>query len=159
LLLVDPAQLGRRGWIEELLVGAWHEHWLAYNVPPLPWLGLYLVASALGSLFARLHDQGRRAQLRQVFLALGGAALAAGLLLRVGLGWLAERVASPVLKEQLIALGIVIQRLPPSPTYMLFYSGVALLMLTLLLTVESTAWGAALIRWLSVFGRNSLVCF
>jgi len=159
MVLWSPAPLGGGDWVEELLFGAWRENWLAYNVPPLPWLGLYLIASGLGSEFARLYDDGKRARLRRVALGLGLGAAAFGLLLRVVIDRAAESVASPVLREHLVGLGIVTQRLPPTPTYMLFYGGVALIMFAGLLAIEPTVVGGAIIRWLTLFGRTSLVCF
>ena len=69
--------------MKALLIGDWRGDWLAYNFPLLPWLGLYLIAAAVGRLFAQLEDRGERQRVRRGAVVLGLSGISLAMLLKL----------------------------------------------------------------------------
>jgi uncharacterized membrane protein len=159
LMFWMPDADGPAWWAKVVLIGVWGSEGLTYNFPPLPWLGLYLMASALGGTFARLYEQGDHRRLQITVLSTGLAAISIGLLLKEVFAHSAGLVSSASFADQLISLGSLTQKMPPSPAYLTFYGGAALVMLSFLLAIERTTVGKMFIRWAALFGRTSLACF
>jgi hypothetical protein len=153
-----PSTLWR---VKDLLVGDGREPWLSYNFPPIPWLGLYFVASAAGGYLARAHELGHdRTTALPLRLALvGAAAVAAALLLHLGTRALGGTAAFAGHVTTLALLGSPTHKLPPSPAYILCYGGLALLMFAALLLVQRARLGRAFTNWVVLFGKNSLSAF
>ncbi len=159
LMFWMPDSEGPAWWAKVVLIGVWRPEGLTYNFPPLPWLGLYLMASALGGTFARLYEEGKRRRLQITVFWTGLAAISLGLFLKEVFAHSAELVSSASFADHLVSLGFLTQKMPPSPAYLAFYGGAALVMLSFLLAIEQTTVGRMFIRWAALFGRTSLACF
>lgn len=159
LMFWMPDSEGPAWWAKVVLIGVWRPEGLTYNFPPLPWLALYLMASALGGTFARLYEEGNRRRLQIMVLSTGLAAMSIGFLLKRVFAHSAELVSSASFADHLVSLGSLTQKMPPSPAYLAFYAGAALVMLSFLLAFEQTTVGQMFIRWAALFGRTSLACF
>jgi uncharacterized membrane protein len=147
--------------LKDLLVGEWRDVWLSYNFPPVPWFGVYLVASAAGAVFARAHRDGNEATLPRRTVALGLALLAAAVVVHFALRALAG--ATSATAAHLGALDHFAsphEKLPPSPVFLLTYIGVtALLLAALMRALAGSKFGRAFAWYVLPFGRNSLPAF
>jgi uncharacterized membrane protein len=155
----EPPIPGVMWAVKDFLVGDVRDQWLTYNFPPVPWLGLYLVASAAGVPFARAFARGTERALPLRLTLLGGASAALALALHFVTGALAAPGARAGHVGALTRLGTLTQKLPPSPAYMLFYGGLALVVFAALLLVHRTRPGRAFAAWVSLFGKSSLAAF
>lgn len=146
--------------IKDYLLGDWRDSWLTYNFPLVPWFGFYLVASAAGTTFAKvMEDERRRKVLPFQTALLGVGAMGAALVLKAGLHSLAGLAPLSSWGLAIDRLGSVTAKLPPSPGYMLFYGGFALLIFAGLQVAQRVPVGQAFARWVSLFGRYSLAAF
>jgi hypothetical protein len=153
----EPAIPSLAWRLKDFLVGDLRDRWLDYNFPPLPWLGLYLIASAAGAAFARAHDSRQEKSYTSRIALLGLGLLGAAFMVRaVCRGLVAHGAGSAFVLDHLAAMT---HKLPPSPTYMLFHSGLALLMFAALLLFGRVAAGRAFTRWVALFGRYSMAAF
>jgi uncharacterized membrane protein len=153
----EPAIPSLAWRLKDFLVGDLRDRWLDYNFPPLPWLGLYLIASAAGAVFARAHDSRQEKSYTSRIALLGTGLLGAAFIVRaVCRGLVAHGAGSAVVLDHLASMT---HKLPPSPTYMLFHSGLALLMFAALLLFGRVAAGRAFTRWVALFGRYSMAAF
>jgi uncharacterized membrane protein len=151
------------GWIalKELVFGPGGEadpHVFVDDFPLLPWFGIYLAATALGETLARARATGGWPSARRVVrtvaipaLSLGVTLPATAILARRVLGWPLSETARNLLSP--------FRKLPPGPTYALFYGGLGLGFLWLLFWLEASGRGEALLDVLGVLGRNSLFVF
>jgi len=147
--------------LKDLLVGEWRDVWLSYNFPPVPWFGVYLVASAAGAVFARAHREGNEAKLPRQTVALGLVLLAAGVVVHFALRALAG--ATSATAAHLGALDHFAsphEKLPPSPVFLLTYVGItALLLAGLMRALGGSKLGRTFAWYVLPFGRNSLPAF
>jgi uncharacterized membrane protein len=151
--------LGSWAWkIKDTLVGDWRDHWANYVFPVLPWLGFYVLATALGPWFVRSWDAGRQRRIAVAAAATGAVAFVAA----AALNW-AWDLASlvPWVHNHLAALAVLAtaQKLPPTPVYFLRYGGLALVLFSVLLVADETAVGRRVLRWVAIFGRCSVVAY
>jgi uncharacterized membrane protein len=140
------------GWplaLKEFLVGALVLREFEHVFPVLPWLGVFLVATALGERVANVRRTGDAAVARFVwrmaFAALGAAAIARAAALfprHPALVWLAH-----------------LKKLPPSPVYVAFFAGAGLVMLAAFIELERHDRLPTLRGVAALIGRNSLVVF
>ncbi len=125
-----------------------------YNFPLLPWLGLYLVMSALGQ---RLEAPGASAEQR--LRRAGTALLLLGVLLGAVHGALRLLPSTPGVVETLVVFSSPFRKLPPGPTYVALYGGLALHLLALVMTAERRGLLRGLLRTMAQLGRHSLFAF
>jgi uncharacterized membrane protein len=145
------------GWrIEDVLFG--EGLWLANNFPPLAWFGVFVVGSAAGAAVGRLGHANPR-QLARAAGILGVSSMSAGLLLKVLFHALARLRPLAAHATRLNYLGSITGKFPPTPAYLLFYGGMALLLFTLVLSWADTPLGLLVNRWTALFGRTALVSF
>ena len=158
VILMTPDGRGGVGTVLKQTLFGFHEYsWWKHSFPLVPWLSVYLAGSVLGQRIARVRS-GRMAArwlLRRGLLCTGIAAglAVAGLALRRStpptalLHQLAAQIASPW------------RKVPPSPVYLLFFSGVGLLATALVFEAEALE----IARWLreraAELGRASLIIF
>ena len=144
---------------KELLVGAMPDRVLAYTVPILPWVGVYLAATAFGQHLGALYARGATRLVEWRFLSAGVVAIAAGIGLRV-VGW--------GIRGHLAMLGRLARvepmfspstKLPPGPAYILFYGGFGLVLISALAFADHRGYLAWLVDWLGTIGRSSLAIF
>ena len=147
-------------FVKELLLGNLSDepYVLAYNFPIVQWLGVYLIATALGEQLARVRAAGARSGIAAL-IGLGALLMASGILL-----WRLrpQLEAIPGLAgashwNTLLLLTSPWQKLPPGPDYLLLYLGVGLLLVSACLWVEQSEAGA--LRLFTLLGRNSLFVF
>jgi uncharacterized membrane protein len=147
------------GWrLKDFLVGDWRERFLTYNFPPVLWFGLYLVASAAGARFAHAHETGTQGALPRRAALLGVGLLAASAVAHFGLRALAAG-RSPGVATGLAHFADAFEKLPPSPTFMLFYVGLVALLLAALMLADRSRAGRWFCNYVVIFGRNSLPAF
>jgi uncharacterized membrane protein len=120
------------------------------SYPVLPWIGVVCAGYALGPLFAQ--QQGAEAGLRRRLLALGGAALAAFLVLR-GLNGYGDPVPwQPGASAGATLLSFVnLTKYPPSADFLLLTLGLGLVLLALFEALPPACLG-----WLRTFGGAPL---
>lgn len=149
-------------FFKELLVGANPTHVLAYSVPILPWLGLYLACTAFGEHIGEAYRVNDTARVERSFFLLGSTATLAGLSLRV-FGWvlasprasLSHHVLAPTIDE----LFSPTVKLPPEPTYILLFGGLAALLIWAVAVADHGRRAPRVMRWAATLGRSSLAVF
>lgn len=143
--------------LRETLFGFQHQSWWEYSFPLVPWLAVYLVGTVVGQHLADGSSAARPAR-RLVPWGVGSIAFAAAFMA-------AARVVRLVAPRSAAVRDIVGQlanpfhKLPPSPVFLLFYGGAALLMTAVVFAWEETGllpW--AFDRAIEI-GRASLVVF
>jgi uncharacterized membrane protein len=144
--------------IKDFLVGDWRERFLTYNFPPVLWFGLYLAASAVGARFAHAHETGTQGALPRRAAMLGLCLLSAAAGVHFGLKALAGGTASGG-AAILLHFADPLEKLPPSPTFMLFYVGLVTLLLAALMLADRSRAGRWFSNYVVIFGRNSLPAF
>jgi uncharacterized membrane protein len=158
LIWWTPAMSGWKWRLKDVLIGDWRLKWLGFGFPPIPWLGFYLVASGAGSYAARALEEGRERNLERKAVMVGALAVLAAFILKVAVH-LCLRLHLVSEDSQLMTLGSFAGKIPPEPAYLLFFGGVSLIGLTVIMAVDRTGLGKAFNRWMAMFGRNSLLCF
>jgi uncharacterized membrane protein len=146
--------------IRETLFGSYASDLRFYTdvFPLLPWLGLYLVATALGEYWGDELTQGRSESIGPMARRVGFTALAcAGAL--VGARILADRLFPGSVDMTLRGLLSPQQKLPPGPVYFLFYGGWTFLLLFALMRCRRFRAVERLSAAAEVLGRNSLFAF
>jgi uncharacterized membrane protein len=143
--------------LKDFLVGEWREPWLSYNFPPVPWFGLYLVASAAGAVFARAHREGNERTLPRRAAVLGICLLLAAVVVHYALH--ALTAVSPLHAGALDHLAGPLEKLPPSPVFLLTYVGFTALLLAVLMRSGRGRFGRTFAWYVVPFGRNSLPAF
>jgi hypothetical protein len=146
-------------WLKNIVTGDLREDDVSYTFPLLPWLGFYLVSSALGGGVARLYQENRRRRVRNAAALIAASAVGAAMVIRLLMRRLAGLVGSSTFSEALMSFSSLAQKRPPGPAYLAVYGGVALMMFATILALEEISLGRAVIRWCAVFGRSSLACF
>jgi hypothetical protein len=144
------------GWpaaLKEVLVGSSNLRHLAYVFPIVPWLGAYAVATVIGERLTEARREGpARASRLASRLALAAFGLTAGL-----------RVASSALRlparHPALAAMTRMVKLPPTPAYLAFFTGVGLAMLAAFIELERREAFPWLREAAALVGRNSLAAF
>jgi uncharacterized membrane protein len=146
------------GIVKDALVGARDRSWWFYSFPIIPWFGAYVIGSAIGqSVFcaARAGESVTRLLLSWA-AALVGAALAVELTVTL----LAARAPGSTLLAQLAAtVGNPLQKVPPSPAYLLTYGAAGLGMAALINVLLDRGYVRWIMRRASDLGRSSLIVF
>lgn len=136
---------------------------LLTSAPLIPYVGVFLIGMALSlHLKPALLAGAHRAAASRLAL-LGGAAIvvvALGMLAwHFGNHHLPNALREPDLARRLRATLDLRSKRPPSPAYLMFYGGMALLMLAAFLRCQPRGLLNPVIRITSVVGRASLMCF
>jgi uncharacterized membrane protein len=150
-------EAGHLAWrLEDVVFG--EGVWLANNFPPLVWFGVFVVGSAAGDTVGRL-GQAQPRRLAREAARLGFVFVSVALAMKVVFHALARLRPLATHATRLNYFGSITGKFPPSPTYLLFYGGLALLLFTLVLAWADTPFGAFANRWTALFGRTALVSF
>ena len=136
-----------------VLVGS-HPHELPYNFPLLPWLAVYIAASVLGQWIGDQLATGQQRQVERTLLGWGAAATTFLVLYKL-CQWTIAFPSSPLLA----VLASPWKKLPPSPAYLLFYGGWALMLVAGTLMIERQKLVQPLLKWAALLGRASLFVF
>jgi hypothetical protein len=127
---------------------------LPYTFPLIPWLAVYLAATALGGHVARMVSERRHLALARQFAGAGmvGLVLAADMLLL-------RRLFDGSLPPAIHQLTSPMVKTPPSPAFICFNLGIGLLVLSAALAASVHQNFAKVVRALSVVGQASLFVF
>lgn len=147
------------GFLKQTLVGEvvpgrgfWN-----YHFPVLPWLAVYLVGTTLGGRLAGYMRQGDVDGAARWLWRLGWATFPAAVALR-GTAALMER-AGAAGGAEMHALFSLSNKLPPTPGYLLFFGGLALLFMRGALLLERAGGLPRFRRTCAMLGRTSLFVF
>jgi uncharacterized membrane protein len=145
---------------KELLVGAMPDRVLVYTVPIIPWLGVYLAATAFGQHLGALYARGASRLVEWRFLSAGIVAIAGGVCIRV-VGWKIPRdVLHPLMGgSRFEAVFSPSTKLPPGPAYVLFFGGLGLVLISALAFADHRDYLPRMVDWLGTVGRSSLAVF
>lgn len=136
---------------------------LGTSAPLVPYLGVFLIGMALSlhvrpMLLANAHrDLARRLAFlggAAIFIVFGGIAV-----WHFGHEYLPRVLRAQAVVESLRTTFDPRSKRPPSPAYVLFYGGAALLVLSAFLRYQSQRLLNPIIRTSSIIGRASLMCF
>jgi uncharacterized membrane protein len=159
ILVWHPVALPLRR-IQHLLVGPFQTNSWIYAVPLLPWLGVYLASTALGEHFGGMSVRGLRLAFTRLLLRMGTVAIVLGI--GVKLLFLVLKAARDLPDgdafQMVYLLSTPMEKLPPSPDYLLCFGGVALVLIALLLRFSATI-PTAITSVLGAIGRSSLFVF
>jgi uncharacterized membrane protein len=159
VLFWHPAVLPLRR-IEHLLVGPFQGNSWIYAVPLLPWLGVYVASSALGEYFGAMPKHQREAVFSRLLLRGGG--LAVGLGIGVKLSFLALKALRELPTGEAFRMVYLsstpMEKLPPSPDYLLCFGGIGLVLTALLIRASAIA-PSRVTSVLGAVGRSSLFVF
>jgi uncharacterized membrane protein len=144
--------------LKQVLVGRRAEgeaRMLTSSFPFLPWLGVYLATSAIGEHLGRCCRARRRMPAAALALA-GGLSMALAGALRLSRALIRPDWRSTQAAEFVTRLG---QKQPPGPTYLGWYLGAALVVVSAGLLLENWGSESVAVRPLLLIGRNSLCVF
>lgn len=150
-----PASIMILNILEEELIGTLHKFFFVDNFSILIWFSVYLCGSALGEIIGELHLEQRDYKIK-IFLSQLGILLITS---AIGIKFIYHFLLSPGFKENFFFLSNFFQKNPPGPTYLFFYGGIGLLILTLLFWLEEKKWFGHLLNILSNIGKASLIIF
>ncbi|MEO1245967.1 MAG: heparan-alpha-glucosaminide N-acetyltransferase domain-containing protein [Pseudomonadota bacterium] len=152
-------------WLKDTLFGAEldrRSQW-GYNFPLVPWISVYIVATALGQKLAIARiERGDAAVIR---LLLGYAAIGFATVVALKLGWrlLQGQFSGDVVPGThsyvLYSLTDVHRKWPPSPAYFVYNTSISMLLLAGLFHIEQKGWLRKSMALLTLIGQNSLFVF
>lgn len=125
--------------------------------PLAPWLGVYLAGSAFGSGLAKNDADGLR-PFRRRFIAVALAMVAAAVGVKAASMLWASLSGAP-LPLWIYQEVSPFQKYPPGPFYVLFYGGIALLLLKVLRTGNQPSWFRQCVSLMEPIGRSALPVF
>lgn len=143
--------------IREVVVGPVSSDDIFFWFPLLPWLGIYVAGSGVGTFMAQ-HRSNNLPWLRKKFFAVALSMIAVAVAVKASaLLWTSVNgIALPMMIYYNVS---PFQKYPPGPLYLLLYGGVALLLLTFMLARSHGAVVSPVIRLIEPIGQNSLPVF
>lgn len=158
--LWDPHGLPLRV-VKDTLTGMDGGGFWAYNVPILPWLAVHAAGTVLGAWLAAAAGARDRARIETRLASIGCALVAIALLLRRALVFAAAHGLATGDRSQFTVrqLASTWQRVPPSPTHLLLFGGLALVGISLVFSFEALGVLTRLLDWLGVLGKTSAFVF
>jgi uncharacterized membrane protein len=144
--------------LKAVFIGAQTEDASLFWFPLIPWVSLYLLGSSLGGYAGAqtckaLHTS---AAIRLIHIGVGTAVL--GLVIRAVDQVLGQDL-SPTLQAMLHASASLYQIYPPSPAYLLLYSGISVMMIGVLYVVEPAWRGQRVAKVVEDLGQSSLIAY
>lgn len=150
-------------YVKQVLVGAEPVHLdtLNLNFPFLPWLGVYLLASGMGSAIGKSVRSESPAAIARLILQAAVTLLAAAILMKIGYRLLIKPGLLLHVQDPLWLYPLVDQfkKIPPAPVYLAFYGGIGLLLMSLLFWLDAHHRCEPVITVLRTLGRTSLFVF
>jgi uncharacterized membrane protein len=151
---------GFEALIKDIFIGGMPIKVLGYSVPILPWFGMYIACTALGEYLGDYYRASKPVEVERGMLTAGLAMLAGGLMLRC-LGWTltAYDMFGAKSAEYWRLFFSPWSKLPPSPTYALFFGGIGMLLIWGLTRASHQQRFQWLVAQLATIGRTSLAVF
>lgn len=151
------------GWLmlRDVFAGPHDRNSWDYTVPVLPWLGLYLMSTVLGERMAYYQKRGDLTAFGRLVLRLGLSALTIAAIAK-GCYWAARGAGKLPISPTQFDVYIVTspyERLPPSPVYLLFNGGLAMMLIWAMIAAERHQVATSFLRLTRMLGRNSLFVF
>lgn len=144
---------------KDVLTGGMPDRVLMYSVPLLPWFGVYIAATAFGELLGDCYV-ARHAHLVERYMgALGVSAVTAAIVLDKAGGAWARTLAPSQARTFWMAVVSPWSKLPPSPTYLLFFGGTGMLLIAAVTAIAYRGHAHAFVREAAIVGRSSLAVF
>lgn len=145
--------------VEELLVGQLTNNPIVdYACPMAPYLALFVAGVVLGRFVAQREQQGRLDSIATPLCKLGATMVAAALAAQLSYKWAAMQGWVSADSAWHASVGIL-RKIPPSPGYLVFFTGVALMMFGLLTHLRRATRARWLLEWLATIGQVSLFVF
>ncbi len=139
--------------VRYLLVGSYPNE-LPHNFPLLPWVAVYIAASVLGQWMGERLAKGQPVKVERTLLLMGAGAVTSVVMYKL-CQWTFAIPSSPLLA----VLASPWRKLPPSPAYLLFYGGLAMLLIAGTLIVQRRKLIQPMFAWATLLGRTSLFVF
>jgi len=144
--------------LQGMLLGPQADGTEIFFFPILPWVGIHLVGGCLGERLGRypLEELYQRASRELGTLAAGAFLVAA--VVRTCYE-LVIRFSPASTSATLYQFASPYQKYPPGPAYLLFFGGLALLLIAGMLYGTHRRWFQSSMRIAEIVGRNSLLAF
>ena len=152
-------------WVKDTLFGAElgrRSRW-GYNFPIVPWVSVYIIATAIGQHLARSRAARSESRFAMHLLLLGAAGIASFFAIKI-----AWRIASHFFDldvtqsfaaEYLYAHTVAGFKWPPGLSYYVFFCSISLILLGTLFHLEKRRLLPLVMSLLTVIGQNSLFIF
>jgi Heparan-alpha-glucosaminide N-acetyltransferase, catalytic len=128
----------------------------------VPYMGVFLIGMALSKSSLEVLRAGQFARMAHKLAWSGGAAVlvvAAGILAWLSFKSFGLIPNDPINLELIRGALDPRSKLPPGPSYLLFYGGIGLLIAAFCLISRPRALVEPLVNWVATIGRASLMCF
>jgi uncharacterized membrane protein len=148
-------------WVKHTLFGTVTpgNQW-SYNFPLLPWLCLYLSATAIGQHIATLRRAGRENHVARVLLMYAAAGVAISIAAKGAFVALKPSLEpGSQLAPVLLALSDPLQKFPPGLSFFTANAAAALLLLTAVFFAEQRGWFTRGLQFAAMIGQHSLFVF
>ncbi len=146
--------------LKDLFVGPNGQSPWKYTFPLLPWFGVYLGSSAIGTWLARQAAIGRFRDAARTFALAGAGAIAiAAVSYTIARLTEATHAVASATVTGVHQLTSPLQKWPPGPGYLLAYGGAGLLVAATCIVVDDHPRLRAITTQLAVLGRTSLFIF
>jgi uncharacterized membrane protein len=144
--------------LKGVFIGAPTEDASIFWFPLIPWVSLYLFGSWLGGYAGsqNVKELHTSVAIRLIQIGIGTAVL--GMVIRVVDQFLGQHV-SPKPQAILHASASLYQIYPPSPAYLLLYSGMSVVMIGVLYMCERAWRGQLVAKVLEDLGQSSLIAY
>jgi uncharacterized membrane protein len=145
--------------VKETLFGTFSSTIYYYAFPVLPWLGLDLAASALGSRLGEYHERGEPAAMQRLLKRTALSGLVAAVMINLGYHLAKYLSHGSAFVVSLHTWASPFHKDPPAPDYLLFYGALGLLLLSATMHLLERGY----VRWLTdraiALGQTSFVVF
>jgi uncharacterized membrane protein len=145
-------------FLKAVFIGAQTEDASIFWFPLIPWVSLYLIGSCLGGYAGSQNAKALHTSVAVRLIKIGVGAVALSLVIRVVDQCLGHSL-SPTPHAILHASASLYQIYPPSPSYLLLYSGLSVMMLGVLYLYEHAWRGQRVAKVLEDLGQSSLIAY
>ena len=144
--------------LKGILLGPQRDGTIIFYFPLLPWFGVHLIGSCLGEQLSKYKRSELYGQGSKILAKLSVATLLVILTVKATY-WKLVNLELLAPSDTLYQLVSPFQKYPPGPTYLLFFGGMALLLISGLLFAKRAQWFQSPMRSMETLGRNSLLAF
>ncbi|MGH7183711.1 MAG: acyltransferase family protein [Nitrospiraceae bacterium] len=145
-------------FLKGVFIGAQTEDASIFWFPLMPWGSLYLAGSGLGGYAGAQNAKELHTSVAVRLIKIGVGAVALSMVIRV-IDQFLEHSLSPRPHAMLHASASLYQIYPPSPSYLLLYSGISVMMIGGLYLVERAWRGQPVAQVLEDLGQSSLIAY
>jgi uncharacterized membrane protein len=152
-------------WVKDTLFGpelGRSSRW-GYNFPIVPWVSVYIIATAIGQHLARARASRSEGSFALHLFILGGAGIAAFGTIKIA--WQIAKhfydidVTRSLVAEYLYTHTVAGFKWPPVLSYYVFFCSISLILLGALFYIEKRQLFPRMVSLLTIIGQNSLFVF